>query len=126
MHYQDGNIHYEYQETEKLADLIKGVQPNSIFVPHKGEGWNDHLQVRNMIQKLIKNNSDIRLYEYCVWFWYYNTWNIDWKHAFILSMTKAEHLLKNQAMIHIYYLKLLVEIRGVVYYRKFLLKLPLE
>ncbi len=98
LHYQDGNIHYEYQETEKLADLIKGVQPNSIFVPHKGEGWNDHLQVRNMIQKLIKNNSDIRLYEYCVWFWYYNTWNIDWKNAFTLSMTKAEHLLKNQAI----------------------------
>ena len=98
LHYQDGNIHYEYQDTEKLASLIKKVRPDSIFVPHRGEGWNDHLQARNIIQKLIENNSDIRLYEYCVWFWYYNTWSIDWKNAFILSMTTVEHTLKNQVI----------------------------
>ena len=42
--------------------------------------------------------TDIRLYEYCVWFWYYNTWKIDWKNAQLLNMTKEEHLKKKKAI----------------------------
>ena len=98
MNYSDGNIHYEDQETKKLAKLIQQIQPNAIFIPHKGEGWSDHLQARNIISKLTEKKDNIQLYEYCVWFWYYNTWSIDWKNAFLVSMNKEEHLLKNKAI----------------------------
>ena len=42
--------------------------------------------------------TDIRLYEYCVWCCYYNTWKIDWKNSQLLNMTKEEHLRKIEAI----------------------------
>lgn len=96
--YPDGKINYKYQETNKLKQIIKKIHPNSIFIPHTKEGWSDHLQAGNIIRKLIKNNNDIQLYEYCVWFWYYNTWRLDWKSTFLLSLTKTEHAKKNEAI----------------------------
>lgn len=96
--YQDGNIHESCLETEKLAKLIQEIRPNAIFIPHNQEGWSDHLQAGNIVRSLVKYDISIQLYEYCVWFWYYNTWNIDWRNAFLCVMTKEEHDLKNWAI----------------------------
>lgn len=96
--YPDGKISYNHQETDKLSRLIKNIHPHAIFIPHKGEGWNDHIQAGNIIRRITTEMTDIRLYEYCVWFWYYNTWKIDWKNAQLLNMTKEEHLKKKEAI----------------------------
>lgn len=96
LRYEDGNINFFSNETCKLKEIIDNIQPDAIFVPHHGEGWTDHLATREIGLKLASKQMSV--YEYCVWFWYYNTWNLDWKNAFTLSMTKAEHTLKNRAI----------------------------
>lgn len=98
LNYPDGSIAFDCVETEKLKGLIDSLQPAAIFIPHKGEGWSDHLEAGNIVRKLIGEKSSIALYEYCVWFWYYNVWNIDWKNVFVLKMTKMEHSHKNEAI----------------------------
>ena len=115
--YPDGKISYNHQETDKLSRLIKNIHPHAIFIPHKGEGWNDHIQAGNIIRRITKEMTDIRLYEYCVWFWYYNTWKIDWKNAQLLNMTKEEQL-----SINIYILRLPAGNRGPADYPTCLLK----
>lgn len=96
LNYPDGGISYENKETERLKQLIEELSPEAIFIPHKGEGWSDHVEVGNIIRKL--NLSGIQLYEYCVWFWYYNVWNIDWKNACVVKMNREEHQRKLKAM----------------------------
>lgn len=96
--YPDGSIKYELRETDRLNRLIKQICPDSILIPHAGEGWNDHIQAGNIVKRLTIDNTDIQLYEYCVWFWYYNTWKIDWKNAQLLTMTKEELSRKNDAI----------------------------
>ena len=98
LNYPDGSISYDCPETGQLKNLIEGLQPDAIFVPHRGEGWSDHLAAGDIVRKLIGKDSKIELYEYCVWFWFYNIWNIDWKNARILTMTSQEHQMKNRAI----------------------------
>ena len=96
--YPDGCIAFDCSETEQLKKLIKTLQPKAIFVPHKGEGWSDHLEAGRIVRALIGEMSGVSLYEYCVWFWYYNVWNIDRKNAYVLKMTEEEHFRKNEAI----------------------------
>lgn len=96
--YPDGSIAFDCSETDRLRKLIGILQPEAIFVPHKGEGWSDHLEAGQIVRKLVGETSGISLYEYCVWFWYYNVWNIDRKNASVLKMTKEEHFRKNEAI----------------------------
>jgi len=96
LNYPDGGISYENKETERLKQLIEELSPEAIFIPHKGEGWSDHVEAGNVIRKL--KLSGIQLYEYCVWFWYYNVWDIDWKNACVLKMNREEHQRKLKAM----------------------------
>lgn len=96
--YPDGSIAFDCAETEKLKTLIERLSPKAIFIPHKGEGWSDHLAVGEIVKNLIGKDSEIELYEYCVWFWYYNIWNIDWKNACVLKMNRQEHTVKNRAI----------------------------
>ena len=42
--------------------------------------------------------SAVQLYEYCVWFWYYNAKVADWQQARVLSMTVEEHEAKLAAI----------------------------
>lgn len=98
--YPDGSISYSSEETKKLKNLIDQINPDTIFVPHSGEGWNDHIETQNIAMELIKD-TNIELYAYCVWFWYYNVWKIDWKNAFTLKMTSEQKKLKDKA-INIY------------------------
>lgn len=74
---------------------MQELAPDQVFVPHWGEGWNDHVQVKSLIIPLIPDST--QLYEYCVWMWYYNVWKLDWKQARLLRMTHEEHALKQQA-----------------------------
>lgn len=96
--YPDGSIAFDCPETDCLKKLIDVLQPEAIFVPHKGEGWSDHLEAGRIVRALIGKMSGISLYEYCVWFWFYNVWNIDRKNAFVLTMTKEGHSRKNEAI----------------------------
>lgn len=97
--YPDGSISYDNPETKRLQELIQELSPNAIFIPHKGEGWNDHIEAGKIIRKIIRRKSiAIQLYEYCVWFWYYNVWNIDWENTFVLKMDPKEHQLKLKAI----------------------------
>lgn len=95
--YTDGSLSYSSEETKKLKKSIDQINPDAIFVPHSGEGWNDHIETQNIARELIKDKN-IELYAYCVWFWYYNVWDIDWINAFTLSMSKKQLELKNQAI----------------------------
>lgn len=97
--YPDGNVSYNNSETLRLHTLIKELVPDAIFIPHNGEGWNDHIEAGRIVREIIrKETNTIQLYEYCVWFWYYNSWNIDWKNAYLLKMNKKEHKLKLKAI----------------------------
>lgn len=96
LNYPDGGISYKNRETERLKQLIEELSPEAIFIPHKGEGWSDHVEAGNVIRKL--KLSGIQLYEYCVWFWYYNVWNIDWENAYCIKMTPEQHKIKLKAM----------------------------
>lgn len=97
--YPDGNISFNNPETQSLQVLIEEISPDAIFVPHRGEGWSDHIETGNIVREIIRTKSTpIQLYEYCVWFWYYNVWNIDWKNAFLLKMNQKEHQLKLKAI----------------------------
>ena len=96
--YPDGSIAFDCSETDQLKKLIDTLQPEPKFIPHKGEGWSDHLEAGRIVRKLVGETSGVPLYEYCVWFWYYNVWNIDRKNAFVLKMTKKEYSRKNEAI----------------------------
>ena len=98
MDYPDGSIAFDSSETDRLKKLIEMLQPKVIFVPHKGEGWSDHLEAGRIVRKLVGETSGVSLYEYCVWFWYYNVWNIDRKNAYVLKMTEEELSRKNEAI----------------------------
>lgn len=98
LNYPDGRISFGCAETSKLKNLIETLSPNVIFVPHKGEGWSDHLTAGEIIRKLINQDSQVELYEYCVWFWFYNVWNINWKNARVLALSPQEQTVKNRAI----------------------------
>ena len=97
LHYPDGAVDFAHSETEKLKILLEELSPKAIFLPHNGEGWNDHVRVAGIIKKLIKQHL-VDVYEYCVWMWYYNVWNLDYNNARILKMTPAQHQRKLKAI----------------------------
>lgn len=97
LEYPDGGIAFAHVETEKLKVILDELSPKALFLPHKGEGWNDHVCVAEIIKKLMRQQT-IDIYEYCVWMWYYNVWNLDYKNARILKMTPTQHQRKLRAI----------------------------
>lgn len=97
LHYPDGSVDSKHSETAKLSSLLLQLSPKALFVPHSGEGWNDHTKVAGIIKEVTKQHT-IDIYEYCVWMWYYNVWNLDYKNARILKMSTAQHKRKLQAI----------------------------
>ena len=96
--FKDGNINIKDSQVKRLKTIIEETQPESIFIPHqKGEGWSDHIEAGNII-KMLTSNRTLHIYEYCVWFWYYNVWSIDWKNAFLIRMSDNEHKKKLQSI----------------------------
>jgi LmbE family N-acetylglucosaminyl deacetylase len=123
LHYPDGGVALEHPETERLAALLKELKPDAVFVPHHGEGWNDHLKAAEIVKALIgmfnenededsKQNEDEdskqersaslnskpEIYEYCVWMWYYNVWDFRMKDAFLLRLSETQHRKKQKAI----------------------------
>lgn len=95
-HISEGNP----EEKKELEALISEINPDVILVPHHGEGWPDHLAARDLGIELA--GDDTAVYEYCVWMWYYRQKHLDWKNAYVLKMTEAEHKKKLDA-INIYH-----------------------
>ena len=91
-------------EISRLRNLITEIKPSAIFVPHNGEGWPDHLATRRIGIDLANQLTAVPkpdIYEYCVWMWYYNVWNLDWKNARKFKISSAEHEAKLRA-VHAY------------------------
>jgi len=84
-------------EVDRLEKLLFEIQPDTILVPHWGEGWPDHVNTVKIVNAIAP--KQVSIYEYCVWMWYYNVWRgLDWKNAFRLRMTPRERQLKLEAM----------------------------
>lgn len=95
--FMDGHISGGNPEEKKnLEALISEIKPDVILVPHHGEGWPDHLAARDLSIELAGDETAV--YEYCVWMWYYRQMNLDWKNAYVLKMTEAEHQKKLKAI----------------------------
>ena len=98
LNFPDGDIVSKVNDYLELERVISEIQPDSIYIPHqKGEGWSDHIQAGNIVKSIIAN-SPIALYEYCVWFWYYNVWNLNWRQSFLLKMNKLSSLKKTNSI----------------------------
>lgn len=98
--YPDGDIGGTHPAQEaRLHKIIDEIKPETILVPHHGEGWPDHLAVRKLGLKLAPKQT--KVYEYCVWMWYYFQRSLDWANAASLRMTPEEHNRK-LAAIHAY------------------------
>lgn len=95
LNYPDGAVMFSHAQTEVLKRLLsaKNNRNIAVFYPHlMGEGWSDHYHTSKIAQKLCASICpDAMRYEYCVWFWFYNSWKIDWKQAFTLKLSKQEH-----------------------------------
>lgn len=88
--YPDEHISIDHSETVNLQGLLKELHPSTIFVPHRGDVMPDHIQTAEIVKELMKE-KEVSIYEYCVWMWYYNVWNLDYKNAYILKMSHAMH-----------------------------------
>lgn len=96
LNYPDGGIIWEHSETDRFKMLLDQLKPSSVFVPHWGEGWPDHVNTRAIVKELV--GKYMAVYEYCVWLWYYNVWHLDWHNAYMIRMTKEEHQRKLEAI----------------------------
>ena len=102
--FPDGGIAPEHSEAKRLQalldSLLKDEGDAAVFFPHQeGEGWPDHIRTAEIVSSLCaKNHPKVKRYEYCVWFWFYNCWRIDWKRARLLKMSNEEYRCKQQAI----------------------------
>lgn len=97
----DGEINNADPEVNKLKSLLIHIDPEAIFVPNLLEGWNDHINANTIIKSLIDNKS-IKIFEYCVWFWYTTPLRkiseIKWKNAQYTSMENETMSIKQKAI----------------------------
>ncbi len=95
--FPDGGISAESEQMVRLKELIESIKPDTVLVPHWGEGWPDHVNTAKIVKNLVPSSTDV--WEYCVWMWYYNVWRgLDWKNASKLSLTPHERELKIKAV----------------------------
>lgn len=105
------NLELKIENGERLRVLLEEIGPDTVLVPHWGEGWPDHVNtaklVREMLRELVISNEQLaisgqnvpRVWEYCVWMWYYNVWRgLDWKNARSLRLSPEELKLKREAI----------------------------
>lgn len=100
----DGKINETDIETNKLRVLCQQIKPEAIFVPNIFESWDDHTNA-NLIIKSLTRGESIRIYEYCVWFWYSTPFksiaNIKWKNA-RFSILEKEIMERKHKAIDLY------------------------
>lgn len=98
LNYPDGNISPAYPETESLSELIEKVAPSTILIPHPLDGWQDHIQAGKIVKQLVQHKN-IRLLQYCVWFWfnpYFSPGSLPWRQSYLCSLTLGEQQRKKQ------------------------------
>lgn len=93
--FPDGSISATDPHMDEFSRLIGELAPKQLFIPCQGEGWPDHLIVKELIQKLP---TRYKIIEYCVWMWYYNVWRLPWKNARIFTLSREEQQLKRQSV----------------------------
>lgn len=102
--FPDGGVSKEHPEVVRLRSLLevllRGCRNAAVVYPHRqGEGWPDHIHTAEIVADLCKEQqAEVKQYEYCVWFWFYNCWRIDWRNARILRMDKREYRCKQEAI----------------------------
>lgn len=97
LNFPDGGISACHKHVDRLVSLIEDIKPKAVFVPHWGEGWNDHIVVAEIVKNIVSDGT--AMWMYCVWMWYYNIWRgLDWSSVAVLKMTPSEHNLKLCAM----------------------------
>ena len=69
LNFEDGRVGEQDEENERLSSLINTIRPDTVYVTHRLEGWNDHYMAFELTREIVKE-SEIRLFEYCVWLWY--------------------------------------------------------
>lgn len=95
--FNDGGISDDSDQIERLKELICSINPDTVLVPHWGEGWPDHVNTAKIIKSLVP--AKVQVWEYCVWMWYYNVWRgLDWRNAAALRLSPHEHELKVKAV----------------------------
>ena len=95
--FTDGRIDEDGKDMSRLRALIEELKPDTILVPHWGEGWSDHVKTAEIVKRIVPSTAEV--WEYCVWMWYYNVWRgLDWKNAAALRLTREEQSLKLRAM----------------------------
>ena len=98
--FPDSKITESDVEVNKLERLITEFRPGMIFVPHIFEGWADHVEAGKIIGKLTRER-EIRVVEYCVWFWYnpyYRFGQVRWHDALLYRMSRKERRNKREAI----------------------------
>lgn len=104
LNFPDGSISKDHPEEIRLRSLLdtllKECRDAAVVYPHRqGEGWPDHIHTSEIVADLCKElQIKVTQYEYCVWFWFYNCWRIDWRNARILRMDKREYRCKQEAI----------------------------
>lgn len=96
--YPDSAIAWDHSATDRLEELLERIKPDTVFIPHLGEGWSDHLAAGKIVKRLLAGRPETKIFSYCIWFWYYNGWRINWRNARLLTMNKREHRKKLDAM----------------------------
>ena len=98
----DGSIPGKDDESKQvkiLRNLILDLNPDTVFVPHWGEGWPDHLNAARLVRSILREEGhQPSVYEYAVWMWYYFVWRLDWRNAVQLKMRDSEYHLKCRAV----------------------------
>lgn len=95
--FADGGISAHSEQVNKLQEYINEIRPDTILVPHWGEGWPDHVNTAKIVMQLAPSSAQV--WEYCVWMWYYNVWGgLDWRNAAAIRLTPREHELKRKAV----------------------------
>jgi LmbE family N-acetylglucosaminyl deacetylase len=91
----DSLIALNNHNVQQLQLLLEELNPAVVFIPHHGEGWPDHVNVRGLMEEV---RCRAELVEYCVWMWYYNVWRLDWSNARVLHLSADEHRRKTEAI----------------------------
>lgn len=91
----DSLIAVNNHNVQQLQKLIEELNPSLVFIPHHREGWPDHVNVRGLMEEV---GCRAEMMEYCVWMWYYNVWQLDWRNARVLHLSADEHRRKTEAI----------------------------
>lgn len=109
LNYPDGGVQFSDENTKELMQTLTSIEKAmagkdvAVFFPHSlGEGWDDHIRTSEITRQLCASIfQNAKLFEYCVWFWFYGCMSIDWRHAKVVRLSESEYRKKQEA-IHVY------------------------